>query len=119
MVFPFSSLAKKPVLQAEIGQRPVVVFYKKGVASPLDAAAVSQGRDIGTTGAFDRRLDGRVLDFEPRGGKYADRQTGSMWDITGRAAAGPLAGRQLRRVSSDNQFWFSVGAFYPNVKIVS
>lgn len=38
----------------------------------------------------------------------SDMQSGSSWDITDRAIAGPLRGAQLRRLHDLNAFWFAV-----------
>lgn len=114
VVVPFSRLARDPVAEIEVDGVPVVVLYKRGVLSPLDNAAISRSRDVGAAGAFDRRLDGRTLSFRPAGdGRFCDRQTGSLWDVTGSATAGPLAGARLRPVVSDQQFWFALAALPP------
>jgi Protein of unknown function (DUF3179) len=119
VVVPFSRLARQPVAEVTAGGVPVVVLYRRGVLSPLDAAAIARSRDMGTAGAFDRRLDGRALSFAPAGdGRFRDRQTGSTWDVTGRATAGPLTGRRLRPVVGDQQFWFALAAFLPDARIV-
>jgi len=119
VVVPFSRLAREPVAEVEADGVPVVVLYKRGVVSPLDAAAIARSRDVGTAGTFDRRLDDRTLTFRPAGdGRFRDLQTGSTWDVTGRATAGPLAGRRLRPVVSDQQFWFALAAFLPDARIV-
>src|SRR5918996_2353799 len=62
VVVPFSRLVREPVVETEAGRRPVVVFYKRGVVSPLDAPVIEGSRDVGTAAAFDTRLDGRRLD---------------------------------------------------------
>ncbi|MBA2644108.1 MAG: DUF3179 domain-containing protein [Solirubrobacterales bacterium] len=119
VVVPFSRLARDPVAEIDVDGVPVVVLYKRGVLSPLDNAAIARSRDVGTAGTFDRRLKGRALSFEPvDDGRFRDRQTGSTWDVTGRAVAGPLSGRRLRPVVSDQQFWFAVAAFLPDARIV-
>jgi hypothetical protein len=119
VVVPFSRLAHDPVAEVQAGGDPVVVLYKRGVLSPLDDAGIARSRDVGTAGTFDRRLDGRTLSLEPAGnGRFRDRQTGSTWDVTGRATAGALAGRRLRPVVSDQQFWFALAAFLPDAHIV-
>ncbi len=118
LVVPFSALERNPVTQLRVGGRPVVVLFKDGVVSALDAAAIERSRDVGTAGAFDRRVDGRKLDFVPAGaGRFRDRQTGSTWDITGRATAGELAGTELRPVVHDQQLWFALAAFLPDARI--
>jgi hypothetical protein len=48
-----------------------------------------------------------------------DAQTGSVWDITGRAITGPLQGAQLRRLHDLNAFWFAVAAFLPHARLVT
>jgi hypothetical protein len=117
VVFPFPALRKTPVANERVGGKPVVVLYERGVRSALDARAIAQSRDVGTAGAFSRRIQGRVVSFERRGGNFIDRETGSTWDITGHASAGPLRGRQLRPVTHDEQFWFALAAFVPKAKI--
>jgi hypothetical protein len=120
VVVPFSLLAREPVVEIDVGEVPVVVLYKRGVVSPLDNAAIARSRDVGTAGTFDRRLGGRTLSLEPAGeGRFRDRETGSSWDVTGTATAGPLAGRRLRPVVSDQQFWFALAAFLPDARIVA
>jgi hypothetical protein len=116
---PFSRLRDKPVAQFEVGGTPVVVLFKGGVASALDEAQIAESDDAGTSAAFDRRLDGRTLEFERRGDVIVDRQTKSTWDITGRATAGPLQGKRLEPVRHDQQFWFALAAFLPDARILS
>ena len=119
VVVPFSSLERRPIAQLDVGREQVVVLFKRGVRSSLDAGVIADSRDVGTATAFDRRLDGRTLSFVPdRSGRFRDRETASTWDITGTARAGPLAGRRLRPVRHDVQFWFAVAAFLPDAKIV-
>ncbi len=118
-VVPFSRLRKLPVANLRVGGTPAVVFFKAGVASPLDDAPIADSADAGTSAAFDRRVDGRTLAFEPRGERFVDRQTGTTWDITGRATNGPLAGRRLTPLRHDQQFWFALAAFLPDARIVA
>ncbi len=117
VVVPFSRLAREPVVQTEAGGRPAVVFYKRGVVSPFDEPTITGSRDVGTAAAFDPRLDGRRLSFERRDGGFVDRDTGSRWNIAGRAVAGELAGERLEPVRHDQQFWFALAAFVPDARI--
>jgi Protein of unknown function (DUF3179) len=117
VVVPFSRLAREPVVQTEAAGRPVVVLYKRGVVSPLDAPSTEGSRDVGTAAAFDPRVQGRALHFERRGGGFFDRETGSSWDIAGRAVSGELAGERLTPVRHDQQFWFALAAFLPDARI--
>jgi hypothetical protein len=105
VVVPFTRLERDPVVELEAGGTPVVVLFKRGVRSSLDAPAIGESRDVGTATAFDRRLGGRTLHLSAAAtGRFRDRETGSTWDITGRAVAGSLADRQLRPVRHDVQF---------------
>jgi Protein of unknown function (DUF3179) len=117
VVVPFSRLIRTPVVHIEAGGRPVVVFYKRGVTSPLDAATINDSRDVGTAAAFDARVDGRPLNLERRGDGFVDRATGTRWDFAGRAVAGELAGERLAPVRHDQQFWFALAAFLPDARI--
>jgi hypothetical protein len=93
------------------------VFYKRRVTSPLDASSIADSRDVGTAVAFDRRVNGRSLSFEPSGDGLVDNETGSRWDIAGRAVDGELAGTRLAPVRHDQQFWFALAAFLPDARI--
>jgi hypothetical protein len=101
------------VVRDRIGSRDVVVFYRAGTASALDKTDIPSSRDVGATGVFDPVAGGRRLTFEPAGGAFSDRETGSVWDLLGRATSGPLHGSQLRRIVSDDTFWFVWAAFRP------
>lgn len=52
---------------ATVAGLPLVVFWAPGASSPLDEPRVSQGRDVGQTAVFDRRLEGRTLTFRREG----------------------------------------------------
>ena len=69
--------------------------------------------------AYNPRVAGRLLRFDSGGrGVFVDAQTSSRWDLTGRAVSGPLEGRRLRPLRHDQQFWFAVAAFLPDVRIL-
>ena len=46
-------------------------------------------------GVFSPILDGRMLHFHAAPPYFTDSETGSLWDISGRAVSGELAGRSL------------------------
>ncbi len=97
----------------------MVAFWAPGTASAVDNSRIARGRDVGSSGVFDRRLDGRTLRFTADGdGKFRDRETGSTWNILGRAIAGPLTGKQLTEIIHGNHFWFAWGAFKPETRII-
>jgi hypothetical protein len=119
-VAPFDALARHPVIAATVGGVPAVVLFDPRVLSPLDASAIADSRSVGSAAAFDRRVGSRTLDFQPAAvGVMRDVQTGSSWDVTGRAIAGPLGGAQLRRLRDLNAFWFAVAAFLPHARLLA
>ncbi|MBA3759786.1 MAG: DUF3179 domain-containing protein [Gemmatimonadales bacterium] len=119
VAYAFRALRERPAVNDVVGGVPIAVFWMPGTASALDDSHIAKGRDVGSTGVFDRRLDGRVLKFEPSGeGRFRDRQTGSEFDLLGRAISGPLQGKTLRAIPHGNHFWFAWGVFKPKTRIV-
>jgi hypothetical protein len=120
VVIPFHQLRSHPVTTITVGGVSAVVLFDPHVLSPLDQANIANSREVGAAAAFDRMLAGHSLDFHRAGpGVMTDAQTGSRWDITGRAIAGPLHGAQLRRLHDLNAFWFAVAAFLPHARLAS
>ncbi len=116
---PFSILEEEPVKHVEVGDASLVVFWAPGTSSAVDASRVADGRDVGSSAVFDRRLNGRTLTFERvADGRYRDRETSSEWSMTGRAETGPLAGQRLTPVVHGNHFWFAWAAFKPDTRIL-
>lgn len=116
--YPFATLTKHGVVNDELAGTPVVIFFKRGVSSALDTARIDQGRDVGSTVVFDRRLDNQVLTFAAlENGTFQDAETGSTWNFIGEALDGPLAGKQLTRVVAFDHFWFAWQAFFPKTEL--
>jgi hypothetical protein len=118
VVVPFAALARRPVVTATIAARPVVVLYTRGVVSALDQSRIARSRDVGTVGAFDARIGKRTLRFTAGPGETFRDQTGTTWDVTGRAIAGALRGSRLRALRHDEQFWFALAAFVPHARLL-
>ena len=114
--YPFSILAQKTVVNDQIAGQPVVLLFQKGAASPLDSGQIGDGRDIGSAAAFDPRMDGKKVSFSAKDGRIVD-DAGGSWDIFGRAASGPYAGRALTPLVSGTHFWFAWAAFKPSTEI--
>ena len=113
-------LAEEGVQQVSVGDRELVLFHAAGQVSALDESEVAEGEEIGTVLVFDRRLDSRLLDFAPStDGTFRDEQTGSVWNIFGRAVSGPLSGRELTAAQHLDTFWFAWAAFQPDTDLVA
>jgi len=67
--------------------------------------------------AFDRTVDGQVLEFEYKDGAMTDMQTASVWDFDGIATEGELEGKRLERLPFDQGFWFEWAAFQPETEL--
>ena len=109
--FPYPTLREERAVTETIGGEEIVVFWHAGTASPLDSGDVSEGRDVGTANAFFTEVEGRSLSFAVEGDEIVDEETGSTWDVTGRAVDGPLEGSRLSPVTTSQHFWFSWTAF--------
>ncbi len=67
--------------------------------------------------AYERMVDGKVLDFEYVGEKIIDTQTNSEWNYDGLAISGIHEGNQLERISIEPGFWFEWVAFHPDTLV--
>ncbi|MEA3412137.1 MAG: DUF3179 domain-containing protein [Pseudomonadota bacterium] len=116
-LYPFPVLQDKPVLNDRIGKTPVVIFTRFGMLSALDASRIRDARRVPAAAAYSRVVDGRLLTFVARRDRVVDEETGSVWDVFGRAAEGPLSGRHLEPVQGGVHFAFAWLAFEPRAEI--
>ncbi|MBI2320097.1 MAG: DUF3179 domain-containing protein [Betaproteobacteria bacterium] len=116
-VYPFAALLATPIINDEVGGAPVAVFSREGLLSVLDAELIRDSRRIPAAAGYSRKLRERVLSFERRDGRILDRETGSEWDIFGRAVAGPLKSARLTPVDSGVHFAFAWLAFNPQSEV--
>ena len=138
VAYPFSLLEEHPVINDAIDGLDVVIFFVGGALSPFPEQVdetISSGlssmmlyedvsergdlsfRTVGATAVFSPTVDGAALTFEVRAGDIVDRETGSRWDILGRAVGGPLKGATLEPVVHGNDFWFAWVAFHPDTEV--
>ncbi len=92
--------------------------------SPIDSKVLiateikeADSKDVGSTGVFEGEVDGKNLTFGYSGGKFIDKETNSIWDITGKAVMGLLKGKQLRIINSGDYFAFAWFAFNPDTEV--
>jgi hypothetical protein len=117
VAYPYDVLAERVVVNDVVGGQPVAVFWQSGVASALDSGSIAQGRDVGSAAAYSPMVDGRQLTLINQRGRIVDAETGSVWNLLGRAVDGELAGQQLAPVVGVNHFWFSWAAFKPETRV--
>ena len=117
VAYPLKELADAGVINDSQGEHDLVIFHKGGTASALDLPVIAFSADVGATGVFEASLNGELLTFVKDGDVILDEQTGSTWNIVGRAVDGPLAGEQLVPIVHGDHFWFSWAAFKPDTVI--
>ena len=117
VAYPYDVLEDVHVVNDTVGGVSIVVLWAPGTASALDAGIVARGRDVGAATTFSRELNGQTLAFAFEDGRVVDQQTGTEWDVLGRAVSGSLAGSQLAPIVSINHFWFSWAAFRPETRV--
>ena len=66
-----------------------------------------------TAFAYDRRIDGDVLEFTLDGDALKDVKTGSHWDQFGRCIKGKLKGSELTQIQSYKQYLRAWISFHP------
>jgi hypothetical protein len=112
--YPVSDLERQEVVMDTLGGEPLAVLYDKR-------------HKLGSV--FSRRAGDRTLTFRRAPTEIAaengaalaqDEQTGSLWDVHGRALTGELAGTQLAEIPHFNKlFWFSWALFKPGTRVAS
>ncbi len=122
--YPWDFVSEQRVVYDTHDETRIVIFWTPGTVSALDRGMIAESADIGATAVFNRELDGRLLSFElnaadESGQTFVDLETGSVWDILGRAVSGELAGAQLEPVIASDHFWFAWQAFHPDTEIVT
>ena len=116
--FDFGHLANQRVVNDEVGGEPVVALWSPGALSVLDTPKIAAARDVGAAAAHGRRVNDCLLTFEFAAGVFRDRETGSVWNLSGRAQSGPLAGTQLPPVPHGSPLWFAWADVYPQTRLV-
>jgi hypothetical protein len=118
LAVPYTVLAREPIVHYTLSGQDLVVFYQQGTISVLHMPKIVEGRDVGAVGVFDPNLEGQQLTFKLENGSIVDEQTGSKWNLLGRAESGPLKGKTLRTlVHHAGQFWFSWVAYKPDTEV--
>jgi len=96
------ALGERAALNEEVDGEAVVLFW--------------EAADDGTAELYRApTVAGQRLTFRAEGSSFVDDQTGTRWDILGRATEGPLAETQLeQQPDSYTLFWFAYAFFQPD-----
>ena len=117
VAYPFSLLEEQIVVHDTIGGEAIVVFFQPGTTSALDRSTIADARDVGASGVFRPEAAGQTLTFRADGEKIIDNETGSRWNVLGKAVDGSLAGEELSPIVHGAHFWFAWAAFQPDTRI--
>ena len=71
----------------------------------------------GNARAFDRVVNGEVMEFTYKDNKIFDTRTNSEWNYDGIAVSGELKGTKLSRLGFNPGFWFEWVAFHPQTQV--
>jgi hypothetical protein len=107
VAFPYAQMAPRRVINEIVGGVEIVVAFDDEAYLAIP---------------YWRRVAGRVLSFDVLDdGSFPfalqDRETGTRWDIRGRAVEGPLAGEQLVQVPAHSAMWFAWVTFWPATRV--
>ncbi len=101
-----------------LGGTDLVILWKAGQSTALEASEIDAGRDVGSVGVFVPMLDGQALSLVASPDGFLDSETGSTWNILGEAIAGPSAGAKLDRVAHLDTFWFAWSTYRPGTELI-
>src|SRR5262249_16362968 len=103
---------------------PISIIQQK---SPIidyiadSAMVIVMADDNKSVRAFERRVDGKDLEFFAKPNtlpvRLVDAETGSEWDFTGKAVGGKYQGRELKKIYSLHDYWFDWKAYNPDTAI--
>lgn len=106
--YPQADLVKQQLTLDEVGGVPLFLVA---------------GEDQQSVRVFERKAAGRVLEFFVKAGaaplQLIDAETNSVWDFSGKAVSGPLAGQQLAKVALLKDYWFDWKLYHPETAVYS
>ncbi len=105
--YPMTALEKQSPIIDRVGGREIIVVL---------------GEDRKSVRAFETTIDNRRLELfaKPESGgalELVDAQTGSVWDFSGKAIGGELAGKQLVKIQALKDYWFDWKTYNPNTTV--
>jgi hypothetical protein len=115
--YPHTVTLKQRVIHDRIGETDLVVFHADGAASAMDSSRIAESKEIGSTGVFKPFANGKKLTFRYDKGEFVDNETGSRWNVFGKAVNGELKDAQLEQITHGDIFAFAWLVFKPETEI--
>ncbi len=116
-IYPFKEIKKRKVINDDFNGKKIVIFYAGKTVSVLDNKNIEDSHHVGTATVFSSIVEGKLLTFKKKKGKFVDKETGSVWDITGKCIEGQYVEKQLVTEVHSNHFAFAWLAFHPDSEI--
>jgi hypothetical protein len=112
--YPLDAVAKAGLIEDQIDGRPCVVLWEAatGTAAAYRPVAAPSKKEDGDPKTLTLYRDDKV-----EGKPLTDTETGSHWDVTGRAYEGKLKGWTLTWMDGTQVKWFAWAAEYPETKL--
>lgn len=102
--YPFSAIEKQAPILDTVGGKDIVILL---------------GEDKKSVRVFERESDGKRLELfvKPDSGEITDAETASVWNFSGTATSGSMAGKQLVKVASIKDYWFDWKTYHPDTQL--
>ena len=105
--YPHTKMGTRAVINDEVNGRPVLLVFDEEGQMALP---------------FDRKVEETVHTFTLVGEQefpfvVSDEETGSLWDLSGRAVEGPMEGAQLEPIATYTAMWFAWASFHRGTEI--
>ena len=106
MAYPVNDLQKQRLILDNVGGQPVFIVL---------------GDDDKSVRAFESSVDGRKLELlvkaDAKPLQLVDAETATIWDFSGAAVSGALAGKQLTRIQVLKDYWFDWKIYHPDTAV--
>ena len=118
-IYPLTTLSSIKLLNDNFKSTPISIFAPSELLSVLDSSVIANSRKIAEVTVWNRNSNAyeTPLSFRIENGLIRDDQTGSSWNVLGKAVDGPLVDTQLQPVDSGVHFAFAWLAFNPDSEI--
>jgi hypothetical protein len=110
--YPLTFLAKTGIIEEKVDEQPWVILWHGPTQTA--AAYLPLASPTKKEGGQARRV---TLVLDQKKAAFVDKETGSRWDIAGRAVAGELKGWTLSWLDGTQVRWFAWAAEYPETSI--
>lgn len=102
--YPFSALEKQSPILDTVGGTEIIILL---------------GEDKKSVRAFERKVEGKTLEFfiKPNSSEIIDAETGGVWDFSGKAVSGELAGKELVKIQVMKDYWFDWKTYNPETQL--